>query len=275
MPQPFTDRLRSYFIKVGEVLRGEAAAASIFPNSTDVGIARERVYAEFLKHHLPQGCHVAFGGFLFGQDGSESGQIDIIVTSDSALQYKFFNRDGGGKFFTCVDGTLAVVCLKSTLDSKELHDALRNISSIPDKLPIGERVPPSLNLREADYNDWPFKIIYASNGISEAALTNTLLDFYKDNPEIPHSRQPNLIHVAGKYSLLRVFTDAPKSDGTLWPANTYHPHADATDVYPLSYAVTRIQEISAGERFLIQTYGQILNRIQTAPKKELRWVRIK
>jgi hypothetical protein len=53
MTQPFYDRLETYFRKVGEVLRGEADAAAIFPNSTDLGMSRERIYADFLRHHLP------------------------------------------------------------------------------------------------------------------------------------------------------------------------------------------------------------------------------
>lgn len=155
MPQPFLDRLRNYFMNVGKVLRGEAGAASIFPNSTDVGMARERVYAEFLRQHLPYGCHVAFGGFLFDQDGRESKQIDLIVTSDSALQYNLNSASGDGKIFSCVDGTIAVVSLKSKLDSKELHDALLNIASIPEKTPLGARLSPGLNLGAEDHEDWP------------------------------------------------------------------------------------------------------------------------
>lgn len=47
MTQPFYDRLGTYFRKVGEVLRGEADTAAIFPNSTDLGMSRERIYADF------------------------------------------------------------------------------------------------------------------------------------------------------------------------------------------------------------------------------------
>ncbi|MHA1572078.1 MAG: hypothetical protein ACTSWM_09665 [Alphaproteobacteria bacterium] len=35
LQRTFYDRLRDYYIKVGEVLRGEADAASIFPNTTE------------------------------------------------------------------------------------------------------------------------------------------------------------------------------------------------------------------------------------------------
>jgi hypothetical protein len=35
----------------------------------------------------PSKCKVVSGGFLFGLDGAESGQLDIIVTNDTALQF--------------------------------------------------------------------------------------------------------------------------------------------------------------------------------------------
>ncbi len=78
MPTNFFIRLREYYVKVAEVLRGDADAASIFPNSTDVGMSRERVYADFLKQHAPSKCNVFLGGFLFDEDGSESKQMEAM-----------------------------------------------------------------------------------------------------------------------------------------------------------------------------------------------------
>src|SRR4051812_24133567 len=120
MAKHFYDRLKKYFSEVGAVLRGEADSASIFPNSTDKGMSREKVYAEFLRTHLPSICNVSFGGFLFNLSGAESKQIDVIVTTDSCPQYNLHNRDGQGKSFSCIEGALAVVSIKSNLDSKEL-----------------------------------------------------------------------------------------------------------------------------------------------------------
>jgi len=48
MPANFFNRLRDYYMKVAEVLRGDADAASVFPNPTDVGMSREKVYPDFL-----------------------------------------------------------------------------------------------------------------------------------------------------------------------------------------------------------------------------------
>ena len=103
MPKNFYERLRDYYIKVGGVLRGEADAASIFPNPSDVGMSRERVYAEFLRQHAPSKCNVFLGGFLFDEDGNESRQLDIIVTTDTAPRFDFHNPDGSGKSFSPVE----------------------------------------------------------------------------------------------------------------------------------------------------------------------------
>jgi len=170
MTKPFFERLKRYYSKVGEVLRGEADAASIFPNTTDIGISRECIYAEVLRQHLPSSCNVFLGGFLFDQSGDESEQIDIIVINESSLQFNFY-RDGTGKSFACIDGCVAIVSVKSMLDSPGLVDALQNIGSIPDKQPL-ETLP---LIKIVSYEDWPYKVIYASDGIQ---LPNLLQSLY-------------------------------------------------------------------------------------------------
>ena len=74
---------------------------------------RERIYAEFLRQHAPSKCNVFLGGFLFDDDGSESSQLDVIVTTDTAPRFDFHNPDGGGKSFSPVEGTLGVASIKS------------------------------------------------------------------------------------------------------------------------------------------------------------------
>ncbi len=115
MAQPFFERLRSYYIDVAKVLRGEADPASVFANTTDIGMSRELAYKEFLKQHAPSKCNVFLGGFLFDEDGVESKQLDIIVTTDTAPRFNFNIREGAGKSFSPVEGTLGVVAVKSTL----------------------------------------------------------------------------------------------------------------------------------------------------------------
>src|ERR1043165_8082751 len=117
MPQPFYNRLMGYYRSIGKVLRGEAAAASVFPNSTDIGVSRERAYMRFLETHVPSSCSVTLGGFMFGLDGSESRQLDIIVSAGVAPRFAFHATHSGGKSFACIDGTIGVATIKSTLTS--------------------------------------------------------------------------------------------------------------------------------------------------------------
>ncbi|HYC77338.1 MAG TPA: DUF6602 domain-containing protein [Planctomycetota bacterium] len=155
MAPPFFERLRAYCMKVAEDLRGGADAAKIFPNTTDVVMSRERVYAEFLRTHVPSKCNVFFGGYVFGHDGAESKQTDVIVTTDTAPQFNFHNSDGVGKAFSPVEGTIA--------DKEKLVDALEGIASIPPTAPIGSRALPLLPIENCD--DWPYKVVYATHSI--------------------------------------------------------------------------------------------------------------
>jgi hypothetical protein len=41
------------------VLKGEAEAASVFRNTSDVGLERELIYSIFLKQHVLSKCNVS------------------------------------------------------------------------------------------------------------------------------------------------------------------------------------------------------------------------
>jgi hypothetical protein len=201
MTQPFFERLRSYYLNVAMVLRGEADAASIFANTTDIGMTRELVYAEFLKQHAPSKCNVVLGGFLFDEDGAESKQLDIIITTDTAPGFNFTNKDGAGKSFSPVEGTLGVVSIKSMLNKDELLVALEGIASIPPTRSLDSRVNPQLKC--TNYEDWPVKIVYASKGLAPETLRAHFNEFYVAHSAIPLSRRPNIIHVAGSCAMFR------------------------------------------------------------------------
>ena len=223
-------------------------------------MSRERVYAEFLRLHLPSSCNVLFGGFLFNLAGDESSQIDVIVTNDVCPQYNFHNLDGHGKTFACIDGTLAAISIKYNLDSKELVDSLENLASLPSKMELGQRVMPLLQI--PNYSDWPFKIIYASTGVSLQTLLTTLNEFYVNNPTIPQTHRPNLIHVAGKYNVVRIPSGGGTTrDGTVIPANTFHSQQDNSDVFALVFAIQNIQKHAVASRNILFMYDEILANI--------------
>ena len=259
MTQPFYSRLQEYFSQIGKVLKGEADSASIFPNATDIGMSREKIYSEILKLHLPSSCNVVHGGFVFDLDGNESKQIDLIVSNDKSLRFDFHNKDNSGKSFACIDGCIAVASIKSKLDSRELIDSLRNIASLPDKAPIANRHNPLIQIK--DYDDWPYKIVYASDGVSANTIDMSIKKFYRENPEIPVYKRPKLIHVAGKYLFIRVGEGQKTRDGTEVEPNTFHRQEHCPDEIGILWAVTDIQKIATASDHILYKYDEILDKL--------------
>lgn len=257
MSKQFFDRLTEYYTNVGEVLRGEANAASIFPNASDIGTSRERIYAEMLRSHVPSSCNVVLGGFLFDQEGNESKQLDILIVNESSLRFDFPSRDGIGKSFACIDGCVGVVSVKSKLDSRELIDSLKNIASLPDKQPLrGDQIPGGLVLPH--YDDCPWKIVYASDGIELTTLQESLNGFYSKHPEIPYHKRPNLIHVAGKYALSRSRLDSVGPRGNVVKTGDFLGNSDVTDVFGIATAVLNIQVTAMVTKWVLLDYRKML-----------------
>lgn len=264
MAGQFYERLRAYYLKVAAVLRGEADAASVFPNATDIGMSRERVYAEFLRQHAPSKCNVFFGGFLFGEDGSESKQLDVLVTTDTTPQFNFHNRDGHGTSFSPVEGTLAIASIKSMLNKNELENTLAGIASIPPTIPLDGRVNPSLNIR--NYDDWPYKIIYASDGISAETLLNHLNSYYLNNPNIPLGRRPNIIHVSGKYVIFRALEemrlrDVSRLEEKELELGSFVLCTRHVDVPGMLWVLDGLQQRASLSTHILYKYSNIINQV--------------
>lgn len=260
MGKVFYTRLKQYYASVGKVLKGQSELASIFPNSNDIGLSRELIYAKFLQNHLPHACRVDLGGFLFNLDGEESKQLDVIITTDVCPQFNF-HKTGFGKSFSCVDGTLAVACLKSNLDSLQLKDSLENIAAIPMHLPLNGRANPQAII--TNYDNWPYKIVYAPKGISRENLANRLNEFYLEHPEIPFSRRPDIIHVCNEYVFIKLGENGGTTrDGTKIQPFTYWGQIDLESVYGLTVVVNNIQQALSASRQIIFNYGSIVDKIQ-------------
>lgn len=262
MAKDFYDRLRDYYSDVGKVLVGKADAAAIFPNPTDKGMSREETYAEFLVQHAPSKCNVLFGGFLFDEDGNESKQLDIIVTTDTAPRFNFHNS---GKSFSPVEGTLGVVSVKSTLDKKELFDALSGIASIPPTKSLEGRISTFMKIK--NYDDWPLKVIYATDGIAADTLMKHLDDYYYTiNPETPITRRPNFIHVAGKYLVARVIEGMkmqnPKTgEITELTEGQYSLVTTGADVQAIVWTLNQLQLNASASSQILFSYGEIINKV--------------
>lgn len=262
MPAEFYERLSRYFAAAGSVLRGDAEAASIFPNASDLGQAREMIYADFLRHHVPSNCDVSLGGFVFDLKGVESKQLDIIITTNSCQQFLLPSAASSAfpKRFACIDGTLAVVSVKSNLTSTELVNALDNLATVPFQGTLKGRLLPGYTIE--DYEDWPFKIIYATDGVSPKTLLSQIQSYYLDHPEIPLTRQPNLIHVAGKYKVQRILRQGSVTfNGVPLPVGMFFVRPEKGDVWALQFVVGEIQKYASAAQHILLKYDEILERI--------------
>jgi Domain of unknown function (DUF6602) len=246
---------------VSGALRRKSEAARVFPNAADVGSSRERLYAEFLRQSLPSACNIVSGGFLFNHEGVESGQMDIIVTEDTCPQFNFFNEDGQGKTFRCIDGTLAVASLKSKLTKATLHEAIANLASLPSKRPLTkEMVNPRAIISE--YDDWPYKIIFAPSGESADKIWDALTDYFAKHATRIFA-SPNLVHVAGKYSIFRTGTEPSQFvDGKVVPPFTWIEEADPTDASPFGRVIVEIQQRLSASRHILFDYNQVLSKFR-------------
>ncbi|PHQ57244.1 MAG: hypothetical protein COC16_01450 [Lutibacter sp.] len=264
MAKPFFTRLKTYYEKVAEVLRGEAEAASIFPNPSDIGSSRESVYAQFLKQHAPSKCNVFLGGFLFDEDGNESKQMDVIISTDTSPRFNFHNSNEAGKSFCPVEGSLGAASIKSTLDKDQLYDALDGIASIPPTKSLEGRV--SFTIQINDYENWPYKVIYASNGLTGNTILNHLNTYFSENDKIPISRRPDLIHVAGKYVIIKgkkgMKLHRP-STGEVKDVEegTYQLITRDPDLHAIIWTLNDLQQNAAASTEILYSYGWIINKI--------------
>jgi hypothetical protein len=264
MARTFFYRLRDYYLRVAEVLRGEADAASVFPNKPDIGAARERVYADFLRQHAPSKCNVFLGGFLFDDDGVESKQLDVIVTTDTTPRFDLLNPEGAGKSFSPVEGTLAVASIKSRLDKNALEDALSNIASIPAMKSLEGRV--NIMIKVRGYDDWPYKIVYATDGLDGETVLRHANSFYDQRADIPITRRPHMIHVAGKYVIMRAVpgmelvstTGGPKETPQL---GTYLLIVRDADLHGIVWALDNLQQNASASTHIIFSYGNLINKV--------------
>lgn len=208
----FSD-LKSYYIQVAQNLIAEAKQAALLVNPTGVGTEREEVYREFLERHLPKTCDVFLGGYVFDVKGNASKQIDVIVTSINTPAFQLPNQS---RSIAPLEGTIAVAEIKSKLDKANLCSALENFAAIPRMPDSKGIVSPQIRVPQQRWTDIPYKIILAYDAIEKERLYEHIWEFYEVNGHVPLERRPNIIHVLGRYMVVRITPDMRilESDGT-------------------------------------------------------------
>ncbi len=252
----FYKRLKDYFLEVAKAMQTEAKIASIYPNPSDIGSHREMIFANFLRNHSPSKSNVFLGGYLFGENGSESKQLDVIITTDTAPRFDYLKKDINGKTFVPVDGCLGVASIKSKLDKKEIIDSLKNIASIPNKQTLTNNKVPQFNLD--NYDDWPYKIIYASDGLQVTTIIKHIDDFYTNNL-IPLTKRPNIIYVLGKYVIVRDMNIT--INGKKAKKGTYVAVDSNPDLIAFQCILNELQQNSAASNYIKFNYSKIYDQL--------------
>ena len=258
------DHLKDHYISVAKELSSQADQAGLLTNPTGVGTAREEVYRAFLARHLPKMCDVFLGGYVFDLKGASSAQIDVIVTSGYTPR---FRMSGGKQYIAPLEGTIAVAEIKSHLNKSTLHDALNNCASIPSMPDSKDIVAPYLKLSDDYWQDSPYKIVFAYDGIDAATACEHIAAFYTQHQGIPIHRRPNIIHVLGKYTILRMLAGMAvyNVDGTLATdrpeIGEYHPFVTNSDAPAMAWILIDLQRKAFMSNSLWYKYDEWHNKI--------------
>ena len=269
MGRDIFDDLKQHYMDVASELRSQASQAKLLTNSTGVGTEREEVYRHFLERHLPKMCDVFLGGYVFDLKGASSSQIDVIVARGNAPR---FRMSSGNRYIAPLEGTIAIAEIKSHLDKSELQRALDNCASVPLMPDSNGIIAPYLELSEEAWQDTPYKIVFAYDGITASTICGYISDYYEQHPEIPLARRPNIVHVLGKYMIMRIVPGMtvvnlggmpnPDQPGV----GLYHTFTTGADVSAMLWTLEALREKAFLSSNLMYKYDEwhkkILARIQ-------------
>ena len=264
--------LKEYYSSVAIELSGRARQAGLLQNPTGVGTEREEVYRTFLERHLPKICDVFLGGYVFDLQGNSSSQMDVIVTGGKAPRFRL---PAGNHYIAPVEGTIAIAEIKSRLDRDSLQDSLEKCASIPAMPDQKGIVPPLLKIEEDSWQDTPYKIVFAYDGIDANTICGYITSFYDSHRHIPLARRPNIIHVLGKYMISRTTPNMTVLDPNGQPATDqpnvgqYYPFDTDSDVSALGWTLNEIQNKASLESVLLFKYDEWHNRIAERIQREL------
>ncbi len=123
---------KDWFDRLETVLEAEANLSGLLNHGSTIGQAREFLVTRVLKTILPVGVHIGSGKVIDSR-GNSSKQIDVIIYDP---RFPLMKVEGGGLYF--VEGVLATIEVKSTIDSAELAGSLDNCKSVLDLVINGE-----------------------------------------------------------------------------------------------------------------------------------------
>lgn len=192
------NRIQRYFNALADRMAADSEIAGSSTHRPDIGSNRERIVQEFLSRHLPGRLSSSFGGQVIGLSGAESGQIDVLVSSDVAVRFEQNERT-----FVVAEGVAAVITVKSYLDKAAIEDSLANLASVPqlDKTALDVKLLAN-DPFTAFVDRHPTLCVFAYDGVQADTCLEHVVNFYQSHPEIPKNRCALYVIVNGKYAIL-------------------------------------------------------------------------
>ena len=138
------------------------------------------------------------------------------------------------------------------------------MASIPPMQSLEGRASCTIEIR--NYDDWPYKIIYASNGLKGETILKHLVKFYTKNPKIPLNRRPNQIHVAGKYAIFRSVEGmkliSPTDGSEIIPEiGPFRLTKRDSDLQAIVFALSGLQQNASASTEILYEYIGLVNNV--------------
>lgn len=121
-----------WFDQLDKMLESEAQLCGLLGHNGTVGQAREFLLKNVLSRILPSTVHIG-SGRVIDSFGGESKQIDVVVYDP---RFPMLSSEGAALYF--VEGVLATIEVKSTINSAKLTEALDNCRSVLELRVVGE-----------------------------------------------------------------------------------------------------------------------------------------
>ncbi len=257
-------KMTEYFQSLVQEITGEARQAGLLKNSTAVGTGREEVFRRLLERHLPDSCEVFRGGYVFNVKGEASKQIDVIATSGVTPRFEILPNL---QAIAPLEGTICVGEVKTRLDKESLTKALDNFASLPQLADPGKALNPSIgNVQGHFWWDWPYKVIFAYDGIDKETIYQYISQYYSERPEVPQECRPSLIYVLGEYILVRLLPEMNIRDveGSQFSVDrlvgNYRWFDTAADLSAMVYMFTSLQKRAFLAYHMIWNYDKWIDQ---------------
>ena len=136
---------------------------------------------------------------------------------------------------------------------------MNNCLSIPAMPNSDDIFPPDMGVDPEAWEDSPYKIVFAFDGIKQRSLNRHLVDFLKDEKKQVGSRLPNVIHVLGKYTIRKVYSSQIRdiSNGGIAKGNkfAYHSFSGNADILAMLEILNTIQQVAFASNFMKFDYS--------------------